>query len=121
MPHQETLPGTGQPDRFDPLDHRLYRGLVDAEGVIVHAAWMRACAAGEFVGTCRRCGDYLVPSRPVEINQRTDYEATCRNRMTSSVINGVRHVAGCGWVLVAPGGRVFGRSSRTSERRDPKR
>ena len=118
MPAQETLPGTGHTP-FNPLDHGLYRHLVDAEGFIIHTLWMRACAEGLFVGTCRRCGDYLIPARPDEVtNQRTDYEAACRRRLTVQVVDGVRRLDGCGWVLTAVGGRTFARSSRWSERKD---
>lgn len=117
MPDQETLPGTGRIP-FDPLDHGLYRHLVDSDGVIVHGAWLRACAAGEFVGTCRQCGDYLIPARPDEVtSQRIDYEAACRRRQTITVVDGVRRLDGCGWRLIAAGGRTFTRSSRRSERR----
>lgn len=113
MPQQETL--TPEPV-FNPMDHGLWRRFVDAEGRIVEAAWLRACAAGEFVGTCRRCGDYLIPARPDHVSgSRTDYEATCRRRSEVVVKDGIRHLEGCGWRCNAPSGVVSRKSMRWSE------
>jgi hypothetical protein len=65
-----------------------------AEKWIDHGSWLRARAEGGFVGTCRRCGDYLVPRIPDEHGGRIDYEADCRNEA-------------CRYTIMAPGGRVF--------------
>lgn len=73
----------------------LYR-LVLRDGEIDHAAWLRARAEARYVGTCRRCGDYLVPLMPHEHAGRTDYQADCRRGDD------------CGYTLLAPGGRVNG-------------
>lgn len=70
----------------------LYR-LVHEDGAIKHAAWLRARAEHQQVGTCPRCNDYLIPAPPYEHAGRTDYQADCRN-------------SECGYSLVAPGGRV---------------
>jgi uncharacterized OB-fold protein len=67
----------------------IYRTIApDRE--IDHHAWLRARAEGRPVGSCRSCGDYMMPQRPDEHSGRTDYEAQCRT---------------CGRVLLAPGGR----------------
>lgn len=94
MTAQETLTSPA------PGEGGLWRRYLDGDG-INHAAWMRARACGAFVGTCRRCGGYLVPQRPDQRADRTDYEADCRNTR-------------CGYVLVAPGGRVARGSTRRS-------
>ncbi|MET8908368.1 hypothetical protein [Micromonospora sp. NPDC004551] len=102
MPTQETLPGTAQPAR----DRGLWARFVDADGLIIHSLWMRACAEQTYVGTCRRCGDHLRPERPMQVTAtRQDYEARC-----------VRPIGTCGWTCNAPGGRVFRGSSRDRER-----
>lgn len=122
MAQQETLPGAGDDTPVNALDHGLWGRFVDADGLIIDAAWMRACAAGEFVGTCRQCGDYLLPVRPADVNaNRRDYEAHCRRGAQIHVVDGVRVTEGCGWTCDAPGGRVFGRSSRQLERRKGER
>lgn len=79
----------------------FYRNVIDG-GEIDHAAWLRARAESRFVGTCRRCNDYLLPLRPHEHAGRTDYQADCRN-------------PDCGYTLLAPGGRVM-RSALKSAR-----
>lgn len=78
----------------------LWRRYV-AAGEVLHAAWLHARSAGEWVGTCRLCGDYLIPLPPDEHAGRIDYEAACRNRQ-------------CRYVLLAPGGRVMGGSAAKS-------
>ena len=96
MTAQETLtPASG-------ADGGLWvRYLTD--GRINHAAWLRARASGEFVGTCRACGAFLVPGAPEDRGGgRVDYQADCRS---------------CPYVMCAPGGRVARGSTRKSERR----
>ena len=101
MAEQETLT---ERTAFNPLDHGLWARYKTGNQVD-HAAWMRACAEGSWVGTCRLCGDYLIPVRPHQANaKRTDYEAHCR-------------AEACGWILNAPGGRIVHYSSRAQERR----
>lgn len=108
MSEQETLDGTANATAagaarpaFDPLQHGLWRRVLDGDGHINHAAWLRACAEHGFVGTCRRCGGYLAPAAPDDLGGgRIDYEAHC---------------AGCGGILNAPGGRVLTHSARRSE------
>lgn len=123
--NQPTLiPDEHQPP-FDPTKHGLWDRYVtagqDGEAWIDHAAWMRACATGEFVGTCRQCGDYLVPVRPEDVTAtRTDYEARCRRPVEVVTRDGVRTVEGCGAVMTAARGLVFRRSSRTHERPGPR-
>lgn len=113
MAEQETLT---ERTVFNPLDHGLW-ARYRSGNQIDHAAWMRACADGSWVGTCRRCGDYLLPLRPYQINaKRTDYEAHCRREVVVRLIDGVRTVEGCGWILNAPSGRALTYSSRASER-----
>lgn len=101
-----TLFGDEHVPAFDPREHRIYRRFIDGAGHIDHAQWLRAMAEGTWVGTCRRCGDYLIPQRPQDISStRTDYQADCRN------------VEGCGWVCSMPGGRYAQGSTRKSERK----
>ena len=115
MPDQEALPPT-EHERFDPLAQGLWaRYRIGNE--INHSMWMRACAEGSYVGTCRRCGDYLIPLRPYQVNtKRTDYEAHCRREVVIRLIDGVRSVEGCGYIICAPNGRCLTYSSRASER-----
>jgi hypothetical protein len=117
MPEQEPIPGstTAKPPplfEVDPTQHGLWSRVVEA-GRISHPVWLRAVAEGGFVGTCRRCGSYL---RPLPADDRGnglfDYEAQCENRHSSTVADGVRTVAGCGAVMVAPGGRLPGTADR---------
>lgn len=97
---QDVLPGVGQPDASNPRNHGLYRRFLDGNGNIEHGQWLRACAEGQPVGTCRRCGSTLIPRRPDQINdKRTDYEADCHNEACARVFN-------------APGGRVKRPDSR---------
>lgn len=103
MATQDVLPGTA-PAHFDPLAHRLYKRFVDGDRNIDYHQWLRAIAEHAFVGTCRRCGDQLIPMRPTDHGGRTDYEAHCRR-------------TDCGWICNAPGGRLLRRSSRLHERR----
>lgn len=100
-----------------PHDAGIWRRLVGGAGQIDHAAWMRACAEGSFVGTCRQCGDYLIPERPRDITDgRTDYEARCRNEHHAQGRGATRTVTGCGWTTTAPGGRIQRRSNLASAR-----
>jgi hypothetical protein len=90
---------------FDSREHKLYKRFLDGAGHIQHGPWLRAMAEGAHVGTCRRCGDWLIPQRPREVSaSRTDYQADCRDE-------------GCGWVCVIPGGRYLVGSTRLSERK----
>ncbi len=85
-----------------PHDAGLWPRYVTG-GAIDHAQWLRARAESQFVGTCRRCGDYLVPDPPAELAGRTDYTARCRRAEE------------CGYELAAPGGRVMRHSGRRSD------
>jgi hypothetical protein len=76
------------------------------KGQIRDGEWLRACEAGEFVGTCRHCGDYLIPRRPLRVGSRWDYEAECRSTVRESRVDGRRVVTGCGQTIAAPGGRT---------------
>lgn len=102
MADQETLPVEAP---FDPAVHGLWKRFVD-NGQIRDGEWLRACAAREFVGTCRFCGDYLVPFRPMRVGSRWDYEAECRSGVQESNVDGKRVVTGCGHTIAAPGGRL---------------
>jgi hypothetical protein len=93
MPNQETL------TPFDPTAEGLYDRYVRGD-YIDHAAWLRACAAGELVGTCRWCGDQLAPRPAEEVSKIWWYEADCRT---------------CTKIYAAPGGRILKRSSRHTE------
>lgn len=103
MARQETL--TGDTPAFDPSQHGIWDRFVDAGDVINHAAWLRACAEGGFVGTCRACGDFLLPQPPDERDGRHDYTAVCRSGNDGPG-------KGCGHEVNAPGGRRLRRSSR---------
>lgn len=104
MADQETLADV--PGTFDPTIHGLWKRFVDNHQ-IREGEWLRACEAGEFVGTCRHCGDYLIPRRPLKVAPtRWDYEAECRSRVAESKVDGIRVVTGCGATLCAPGGRL---------------
>lgn len=93
------------PPPFNALDHRLYKRFVDGAGLINHREWLRALAERQWVGTCRKCGDYLIPQRPYEVSHtRTDYEAVCRDKQ-------------CRWTCQAPNGRYAQGSTRKSERK----
>ena len=113
MADQETLPVQ---NAFNPAVHGLWKRFVD-DGRINHGAWLRACAEGTWVGTCRRCGDYLVPLQPAERGRgHWEYEAACRTPAVLSTVDGVRRASGCGKTICAPGGRTLHRSSLLSER-----
>lgn len=129
MVEQEALADTGgKPSRMfavDPAQHGLWDRMVEA-GRISHQAWLRAVAESGFVGTCRRCGSYLRP-RPADDRGSGvfDYEAECsnvhvstvdvRNDVRTKVVVRERVVAGCGAVMVAPGGRLPGTAERESK------
>lgn len=90
---------------FNPLDHGLYeRFLVGKRGdgdlMLNTAAWGRAVASGEHVGSCRRCGNDLVALPTNEHNKVTWYTGRCLE---------------CGWEFASPGGEVLRRSSRHDE------
>ena len=85
--------------------HGLWKRFV-YNGSIVHGAWLRATAEGLWVGTCTRCGDYLVPLPALQVRGRWDYEAACRSQVRITTVDGVRSVTGCGQVMTAPGGRL---------------
>jgi hypothetical protein len=87
---------------FDPLAHGLWSRVLD-NGRVDHGLWLRTCAEGGFVGTCRICGDYVRPSHPAEVGTRTDYEYACRSTT-------------CGQTYLSVGGRTLTRSSRRAER-----
>jgi hypothetical protein len=111
---EQPLPGMP----IDPMQHGLYPIVMDASGdAIDHGKWLRACAEGKLVGTCRWCGHYLKPEAPAEMAGRFDYEATCVNDFRSGVDPETGYwVAGCGKTVVMPGGRVFRKSTRDRER-----
>lgn len=101
MAEQEAM--TDGREQHDPLVHGLWTRFVD-NGRIVHGAWLRACAERSHVGTCRECGNYLAPVHPYEVRPGCfDYEYHCTD-------------TACGHTHNAPGGRMFMRSSRKSER-----
>lgn len=115
MAEQETL--TEGP-RFDSLQHGLWKRMTEGDGTVVnHAAWLRACAEGGLVGSCRKCGSYLRPEPPIEVVKgRFDYSALCVVEWNTRGTGAERIVWGCGYEMVAPGGRIAGRSTRKSER-----
>jgi len=90
---------------FDPFEHGVYRRLRDSAGYLNSIAWNRAVEAGEHVGTCRACGDYLL-GEPTYLNAKTTwYTARCTNGM-------------CGHFIAAPNAQLLRRSSRHSEMPD---
>lgn len=137
-PPARTIPRTYPPGPAEPvMSGKLPSGLdfdADAQGLdpdfitgrfdkhgyteIDHHAWMRACAEGAFIGTCRRCGAYLLPRRPREHDGAFEYEGYCRRASESmyNALTGVRTVSGCGWEFAAPRGRVHLGSSSRSKR-----
>lgn len=112
--------GQTTPTRFNPNDHGLWKSFVGADGHIIHDKWMMAIANGQFVGTCRRCGDYMVPARPDDrLQTRRDYEATCRNPSIGKAIRGdVQVDIACAYTILAVNGRTF--AGTTSARRSRK-
>ena len=106
------------PSKFDALEHGLWARFTDGDH-INHGAWLRARAEGAHVGTCRRCGEYLIALEPYEhTNGRVDYEAHCRREIVATMVAGKRTVTGCEWTFNAPGGRILRRSSRHDEMPD---
>lgn len=105
MAEQETLHDDQRIGPVDPALHGLWKRYVE-DGRIRDGEWLRACESGEFVGTCRHCGDYLVPRRPMRVGSRWDYEAECRDQTRESRVDGHRVVTGCGHTIAAPGGRL---------------
>lgn len=100
---------------FDALDHGLWARFAEGDR-IDHAAWLRAGAEGGFVGSCRRCGDYLTPLYPDDRGkERFDYEAHCRRHIVVTYVDGKRHVEGCGAEVNAPGGRLLRKSGQHNE------
>jgi hypothetical protein len=101
---QDVLPGLPEP-RFDPRQQRLWPRFID-DGQIVHGQWLRAIAERKYVGTCRHCGQGLIPRTPYHVTStRTDYQADCRDRDV------------CRWVCAMPGGRYLAGSTRLHERK----
>lgn len=104
--------------QFNPNDHGLWRSLVNADGRINHEKWMMAIANGQYVGTCRRCGDWLVPARPEDNHGRRDYEATCRNPSIGKAIRGdVQVDIACAYIVLAVNGRTFAGTTRAKARK----
>lgn len=103
------------------INREFVTGQYDKNGYtdIDHFAWMRQCAEGGYIGTCRRCGAYLFPRRPIEHNGVFDYEGYCRRpaESTFDALTGVRMTSGCGWEFCAPRGKVMLSSSSRSARR----
>lgn len=100
--------GTTRATPFDPNKHGVWRSMVGADGKILDGKWETARRDGSFVGTCRRCGSYLRPRAPEEINGRTDYEATCINMVASTVLRGgVQTAVPCAYAAVAPNGVAY--------------
>jgi len=95
MTNQEALPGAP----FNPLNEGLYTRYDDGD-TINHAAFLRAHAAGDIIGTCRTDGGPLHPVAAYELNQVWWYEYECVT---------------CRHTYLAPGGRILHRSSRHSE------
>ena len=62
------------------MDHDTPQGLSARyvqDGQIDRAQWQHACHSAEPVGTCRECGEPLMPRRPRQVGQRVDFEAVC--------------------------------------------
>lgn len=87
----------------------LYKTIIDRSGYWVNdAAWLRARAADEVIGTCRQCGEgYLTPDPTPPVNHETGeelklswYSATCQT---------------CGHEVALPNGKVLRDSSRNRE------
>lgn len=88
---------------FDPLQHGIARSMLDNSGMWLNtAAWQRAAGGGQFVGTCRVCGDHMVADTTREEGKTTWYTARCIG-------------AGCHHEVVMPNGRVLRRSARHDE------
>jgi hypothetical protein len=82
--------------RKRPADLRgcgLWSAVV-TDGAVNRAAWARAAAAGDIVGTCRRCGDYVTPDPPPAYGDEQPVEWFI-----------VRCLA-CGHEAASPGGRL---------------
>lgn len=104
--------------RFNPADHGLWRSVVQSDGRIDHQKWMLAIASGQFVGTCRRCGGYLIPATPDDRAGRRDYEASCRNPSIGKAIRGdVQVDIACTYTIVAVNGRTFAGTTSTRYRK----
>ncbi len=106
---EEEQPGTAL--LRSPDHEHLYRTVVDRSGYWINqAAWMRARAAREYVGTCRQCGDgHLVPDPTPPAHHSAGDEshlewlsATCER---------------CGHEVALPAGKVL--KSSSSRRRSP--
>lgn len=104
--------------QFNPASHGVWRSLVRADGRIDHEKWMMAISNGQFVGTCRMCGDYLIPARPEDHAGRRDYEATCRNTSIGKAMRGNAQVdIACAYTVVAVNGRTFSGTTRAKARK----
>lgn len=90
-------------NNFDPLKHGLYRSLIDNSGLYINvAAWGRAQGGGEFVGTCRVCGDQLVALATHTAGKTNWFAARCVNQE-------------CLHEIAMPNGAVLKRSGLHSE------
>ncbi len=87
--------------QFNPLDHGLFRIVVDHDEVIT-GQFNRARAERKFVGTCRECGGHLVPldTLPTGSSHIEWSEASC-------VL--------CHKEYASPWGKTLRRSSRHTE------
>lgn len=91
--------------KFDPFEHGIYRRLRDSAGYLNSVAWNHAVQAGEHVGTCRHCGDYLLGEPTERLEKVTWYTARCTNQA-------------CARIVAAPNANVLRRSSRHGEMPD---
>lgn len=88
---------------FDPLQHGIGRSLLDPSGMWLNtSAWNRAANGGEFVGSCRVCGDHMV-AEPTRTEGKIHwYTARCIG-------------ADCHHDVAMPDGRILRRSARHDE------
>ena len=89
-------------EQFDPTKHGLYRRFLNDDGDLRSTTWNAAVEGGEHVGTCRRCGFYLLGRPTHQAGPIVWYGAYCTN-------------PGCGWEMAAPNGEILRRSSRHNE------
>lgn len=102
MASQETFDVPAGPTH-DPEQHGLWDRYVEADGYRLNeAAFNRARAAGEPIGTCRECGGHLYPMRD-----------TWPDDTSGSSIPWLEYECRlCGHQHAAPAGRRLDRSSR---------
>lgn len=91
------MPDTNQ---IDPLDHGVFKRLLNDDGTIHTRGWNYAVENRQHVGTCRWCGGYLKPAPTTVAGQITWYSADCIS---------------CGGVIAAPNGEFLRRSARHDE------